>query len=236
MNTKKNCLVVVALTLLLVVPIAGCRRAKPTVAVSDVQFTPAATAAAATGRTVVPIASPSPTSDGAPQTTPTPSPQAATPTPVAVATDTPTTAPTSTPVSTTALTTAPTTASTAAPTAAPTATPTTVPTTAPSGATTHVVQPGENLFRISLHYGMTYQAVAAANGIINPNVITVGQRLIIPAEESAPTAPTGTHVVQRGENLFRIALKHGVTVEAIAVANDISNVNLIYPGQRLVIP
>ncbi|TET73649.1 MAG: LysM domain-containing protein, partial [Dehalococcoidia bacterium] len=44
------------------------------------------------------------------------------------------------------------------------------------------------------------------------------------------------YVVQPGENLFRIALKYGVAVEALAVANDISNINLIHPGQRLVIP
>jgi LysM repeat protein len=111
-----------------------------------------------------------------------------------------------------------------------------VPTEAISGKQTHVVQPGENLFRISLHYGMTYQAVAAANGIINPDLIYVGQQLTIPAE--VPTEPPGerTHVVQAGENLFRIALEYGVTVEALAVANDISNVNLIYPGQSLRIP
>jgi LysM repeat protein len=99
-----------------------------------------------------------------------------------------------------------------------------------------MVQPGENLFRISLHYGMSYEAVAAANGIINPDLISIGQRLIIPAEGTTPTTPTRNYVVQPGENLFRIALKYGVAVEALAVANDISNINLIHPGQRLVIP
>jgi LysM repeat protein len=85
---------------------------------------------------------------------------------------------------------------------------------------------------------MTYQAVAAANGIVNPDLIYVGQSLTIPAEGAVLAEPTeeGTHVVQPGENLFRIALKYGVTVEALAVANNISNVNLIYPGQELRIP
>ena len=48
------------------------------------------------------------------------------------------------------------------------------------GPRTHVVQHGENLFRISLLYGTTVQAIAAANNIFNPNLIYVGQRLIIP--------------------------------------------------------
>jgi murein DD-endopeptidase MepM/ murein hydrolase activator NlpD len=44
------------------------------------------------------------------------------------------------------------------------------------------------------------------------------------------------HVVQRGENLFRIALRYNTTVEAIARANNIVNPRLIYVGQTLLIP
>ena len=211
---KKNALALVALALLLVALMAGCRRAKPAV-VSDVDVTPTTAAAVATGRTVVPVASSTPTPEGTPETTPTPSPEAATPTPTTAKT-TPTAAPTSTPV--------------------PTTVPTPVPTEAAPSEKTHVVQAGENLFRIALHYGMSHQALAAANGIINPDLINIGQRLTIPAEGTAPTVPTGAHVVQPGENLFRIALRYGVTVETLAVTNGISNVNLIHPGQRLAIP
>lgn len=45
-----------------------------------------------------------------------------------------------------------------------------------------------------------------------------------------------THTVQAGENLFRIALRYGVTMDAIADANGISDVRRIYSGQVLVIP
>ena len=216
---KKNALTLVALALLLVVLTPGCRRAKPAV-VSDVQVTPTRTLAAGTGRTVVPVSSPSPTPVSTPEATPSSTPEAATSTPHTEATNTPPLAPTSTPI----------------PTTAPTTIPTTSPTTAASGEKTHVVQPGENLFRISLHYGLHHGTLAAANGIINPDIIYIGQTLTIPGEGTPPTTPARTHVVQAGENLFRIALTHGVTVEALAVANDISNVNLIHPGQSLVIP
>ena len=47
--------------------------------------------------------------------------------------------------------------------------------------TTHTVQTGENLFRIAQDYGVSVQALANANGITDPNNITVGQVLIIPA-------------------------------------------------------
>ena len=216
---KKNTLAILALTLLVVALPAGCRRAKPAV-VSEVQVTPATAATVATGRTVVPVASTTPTSEGTPEITSTATPEDTTPTPTTATETTLTVSPTSTPV----------------PTTAPTAIPTTVPTTAPSGEKTHVVQPGENLFRIALYYGMSHETLAAANGIINPDIIYTGQSLTIPAEGTTPIAPTGTHVVQPGENLFRIALKYNVTVEAFAIANGISNVNLIHPGQELVIP
>jgi LysM repeat protein len=44
------------------------------------------------------------------------------------------------------------------------------------------------------------------------------------------------HTVAPGETLFRIALRYGVSVQALANANGITNVNVIQAGQRLIIP
>lgn len=44
------------------------------------------------------------------------------------------------------------------------------------------------------------------------------------------------HTVRRGETLYSIARRYGVTIWQIAAANGIRNVNLIYAGQRLIIP
>ena len=44
----------------------------------------------------------------------------------------------------------------------------------------HTVRPGENLYRISLAYGVPMSAIAAANGIVNYNLIYAGQTLCIP--------------------------------------------------------
>ena len=103
----------------------------------------------------------------------------------------------------------------------------------------HVVQPGENLFRIALRYGVTVDALVAANGLSSASRIYSGQRLTIPARGSSAgsaTATSGVHVVQRGENLFRIALRYGMTHQALAAANGIANPNNVYAGQRLVVP
>lgn len=64
---------------------------------------------------------------------------------------------------------------------------TSVPVTPPPGGQTiHVVQYGETLSSIARRYGTTTTAIAQANGIVNPNLIFVGQQLIIPTGGSVP--------------------------------------------------
>ena len=103
------------------------------------------------------------------------------------------------------------------------------------GPVVHVVRSGENLFRIALRYGMTTTRLAQANGLSNAGHIYVGQRLTIPTSGST-TSSSGVHVVKRGENLYRIGLRYGITTRALAAANGIVNTSHIYVGQRLVIP
>lgn len=121
-------------------------------------------------------------------------------------------------------------------------------------AATYVVQPGDTLWRISRQFGTTVDSIVQANRIPNPNLIYVGQVLEIPGvgtpvpitpvptQVPGPTAvptqpPAGTtYVVQPGDTLSRIAARYGTTVQAIAQANNIVNVNLIYVGQVLTIP
>jgi LysM repeat protein len=107
----------------------------------------------------------------------------------------------------------------------------------------HIVQQGENLFRISLRYGVPISVIAAQNGITNVNRIFVGQRLIISGGAGViipptqpPTTGTGIYVVQRGDTLARIARRFNTTVAALAQLNGIVNVNLIFVGQQLRVP
>jgi peptidoglycan/xylan/chitin deacetylase (PgdA/CDA1 family)/phage tail protein X len=109
-----------------------------------------------------------------------------------------------------------------------------------TGQTVHVVQAGDTLYRIALRYGVTVPAIVAANNLANPNLISVGQVLVIPTGTTPPTtAPPASPVrytVQPGDTLYRIALRYGVTVPAIVAANNLANPNLISVGQVLVIP
>ena len=101
----------------------------------------------------------------------------------------------------------------------------------------HVVSRGETLYSVALRYGTTVNAIVQANGLRNANWIYVGQRLVVPTSGGTqPTATSGTYTVQYGDNLSSIAYRHGVTVQALASANNIYNYNLIHRGQVLVIP
>jgi LysM repeat protein len=57
---------------------------------------------------------------------------------------------------------------------------------------------------------------------------------------AVPTSPVPTkdvyHTVQPGENLFRIALRYGTTVEAIVAANHLPDQSSVQVGQELLIP
>jgi LysM repeat protein len=57
-------------------------------------------------------------------------------------------------------------------------------------------------------------------------------------EETEPESlqPGGTYVVQAGDTLFRIAQRYGITVEALARANNITNINRLDIGTVLTIP
>jgi LysM repeat protein len=119
-----------------------------------------------------------------------------------------------------------------------------LPATAQASGLVHVVKPGENLYRIALRYGTTVQAIAAANGIHNPSLIYVGQRLIIPTgghypPPPPPPPPPGcqcSHVVHSGETLSQIAWRYGTTVQWLTQANHLWNPNYIWAGQRLCVP
>lgn len=112
---------------------------------------------------------------------------------------------------------------------------------AEAGAT-HTVQAGENLYRIALKYGTTFQALADLNGIQNPDQVVVGQELTIPGSATAPSVSyqpehaSKTYVVRAGETLTSIAHRHGVALWTLIQVNNIANPALILPGQTLVIP
>lgn len=134
--------------------------------------------------------------------------------------------------------------STPQPQALATAAPQPTATKSPTGETIHTVQSGERLFSIARLYNVNPYAIAQLNGITAPYLIYPGQKLKIPGGTVSATpvpnqtpVPGGrTYTVQPGDNLFRIAMKFGMSMQAIAAANGLGNYNFIYVGQVLKIP
>jgi LysM repeat protein len=129
----------------------------------------------------------------------------------------------------------------------------TAPLTGPTlnGIGTYIVQDGDDLQHIAARYNITVESLQQLNGIVNPSQVVIGTVLVVPgpgnnypggtiAPTVLPTQPPSakprTHVVQPGENLFRISLKYGITLDALMRANSITNQNLVFVGQVLRIP
>lgn len=65
---------------------------------------------------------------------------------------------------------------------------------AAQGVTVYTVKKGDTLSQIAAKYGTTYQAIAAYNGIKNPNAIRVGQKIKIPASTAQAALKKGDRV------------------------------------------
>jgi plastocyanin/LysM repeat protein len=131
----------------------------------------------------------------------------------------------------------------------------------------YTVRRGDNLFRIGMHYGVTYHYIAQMNGIINPNYVWAGQVITVPCGAvtfpeyggsyrpaslkkyppyqcpwcqpfdipAACAANITTYTVAAGDNLFRIAVNHGSTIQWIRTENDMWG-KVLRPGMILTIP
>ena len=102
----------------------------------------------------------------------------------------------------------------------------------------YTVQKGDTLWAIARRYGTTIDEIVNINNVANPNLIYPGETLRIPTNssiEGEETRGTGDiiYTIQRGDTLSKIARAYNVSVSHIVELNDISNPNLIYPGEKI---
>jgi LysM repeat protein len=117
-----------------------------------------------------------------------------------------------------------------------------------AGTRTYTVRAGDTLSGIAARHGVGLDRVLAANSLSRTSIIHPGQKIRISGgssvtlQTSKPTTitpkRTGTaarYTVKSGDTLGAIAGRHGVSLQSLMKANNLSS-TLIHPGQRLRIP
>lgn len=102
-----------------------------------------------------------------------------------------------------------------------------------SSDTTYIVQAGDTLSGIATRYGTTYQHLAAINGISNPDIIHVGDHIVIDGVVSPQSSDDEYYTVQPGDTLSEIAARYGTTWQWLAEVNGIDTPDLIHPGTTI---
>ena len=101
----------------------------------------------------------------------------------------------------------------------------------PGEDTYYTVVSGDTLSGIAAKFGVTVAQLCSWNNISNPDLIYVGQRLIV--KKGGGGGGAKYYTVVSGDCLSVIAERFGTTVAQICAWNNISNPSLIYPGQVL---
>ncbi|MDR0403528.1 MAG: LysM peptidoglycan-binding domain-containing protein [Treponema sp.] len=101
----------------------------------------------------------------------------------------------------------------------------------------HTLQKGETIYSVARSYGASPAAVLALNGLNEADARTVqaGYRLRIPRSASAP-AGYGEYRVAKGDTLYSIARRGGISVAELLDMNGFSPNYVIKEGERIRIP
>ncbi|MCK5044249.1 peptidoglycan DD-metalloendopeptidase family protein [Candidatus Parcubacteria bacterium] len=96
--------------------------------------------------------------------------------------------------------------------------------------TGYIIQPGDSLWSIADHFGISLDTIRWANDLNKSSVLKVGNKLIIPPVSGA------LHLVESGDTLSGIANDYKGKVEEIIAYSDIDEDGKIFVGDILVIP
>jgi membrane-bound lytic murein transglycosylase D len=100
------------------------------------------------------------------------------------------------------------------------------------------VRRGDSLSLIARRLGVSVRQLQAWNDLGRSTRIYAGQRLRVGGSAAAArtTSTSGSYTVRRGDTLWEIARRHGVSMNALAAANGLSRRSILYPGQKLSVP
>jgi LysM repeat protein len=114
--------------------------------------------------------------------------------------------------------------------------------TPPSGWLRIITSTSDTIYSLAQRYKITADNLSAANCLTSPD-LPVGFALYVPPVPTVTVVPCGPpagyvkrHVVQAGDNLYRIALSYGITYPQLQRANCMGSSTTIYAGQLLWVP
>src|SRR6266508_3140963 len=99
-----------------------------------------------------------------------------------------------------------------------------------SGLVTHTVAPDEVLWEIAEQYHLRPETVLWANDLDDPDLLLVGQQLVIPPQDGV------LYTVRSGDRLADVAQRYGVDVPTIVGANEISDADQVQAGVDIFLP
>ena len=109
---------------------------------------------------------------------------------------------------------------------------TNTPYTPPTLSTNYyIVQKGDTLYKIANKYNISVQQLKDLNNLTT-DTLQVGQKLLISKQE---VKPNDVYIVQKGDTLYKIANKYGITVQELKKINNIIT-DTLYIGQQLFVP
>lgn len=104
----------------------------------------------------------------------------------------------------------------------------------------YTVKPGDTLCGIAQKYAVSVEGIVAVNYLTNKNILSVGQKLQIPAIGAIGGNNIKTNVIEytiaKGDTLSSIAQKFNIRMYDIMSLNELQNVNRLSVGQKLNIP
>jgi membrane-bound lytic murein transglycosylase D len=111
----------------------------------------------------------------------------------------------------------------------------------------HTVRSGDTLSAVSRHYGTPLNMIVQANPGLRPDLLRLGQVIVVPALKEAAPMPvatpvddnldfSGSYAVIKGDTLWSISLRYNVQPEVLAAKNGLTLQSVLHEGMPLRVP
>src|SRR5512135_767980 len=109
------------------------------------------------------------------------------------------------------------------------------PAFAQSSGPVYIVQPGDTVSTIAERFNVSINDLMAANNISNPNVLGVGQQLVIPGLEGV-TGVLDTEFINFGDSLHSVLRRTQIPLDLLRRLNHVVSPTEFYVGASLIVP